>query len=125
MARILLIDDDDAVRLTISTVLSNAGHTVTEARDGKEGIARYQPEAIDLVVTDLIMPEKEGLETILDLKKKYPNVKILAVSGGGRMAPEAQLNIAKKFGATRVLAKPFLMKTLSATVDDLLAQKSA
>ena len=98
MERILVIEDDEMIAKMLRSVLEKAGYAVSEARNGKEGLLAQQREAADLVITDLIMPEKEGLETILDLKKKYPLVKILAVSGGGRMAPEAQLNVAKKFG---------------------------
>ena len=121
MARILVIEDDDWVRGVVNAALLRDGHVVTEACNGKEGLARYRPETIDLVVTDLIMPEIEGLETIAELKRKFPTIKILAVSGGGRMAPESQLKVASKMGARGVLAKPFSVEALSAAVQQLLA----
>jgi DNA-binding response OmpR family regulator len=120
MARILLIDDDEPVRQMLRATLTSAGHTVEEACDGKEGIARYHPDHTNLVITDLIMPEKDGLETIAELKWKYPSVKILAVSGGSRMCPADQLNVAKKMGADHILAKPFSTAKLLAIINELI-----
>src|SRR5260221_4424854 len=97
MIHILVIDDEAAVRTLIRQILEEEGHQVDEATDGEEGLARLQSTHIDLVITDIFMPHKEGIETILALRRQFPNVKIVAISGGGRqsrLAPplsEAQL----------------------------------
>ena len=121
MARILVIDDDELVRSTIKAALEHAKHEVEVAGDGHQGIARYQGGTFDLVVTDIIMPEKEGIETIIELRQHNPAIKIIAISGGGRTSNEIFLDVAKKFGAVAVLAKPFSPKQLIATVDKALA----
>lgn len=101
--------------------LTAMGHTVEEARDGEQGIAQYEREPADVVLTDLIMPEKEGIETIMELKRKHPNVKIIAMSGGGRVTAADYLQLAKKLGAIRTLAKPFTNEALRATIAATLA----
>ena len=101
MARILLIDDDDTVRTMLRLTLVHFGHTVIEARDGKEGLELFQDANVDLLITDIVMPEKEGLEVLMELRKKHPPVKIIAISGGD------YLHMAKLMGAAKVLAKPF------------------
>lgn len=126
MARILLIDDDDSVRGMLRLTLTHFGHAVTEARDGREGLGLFQPAGIDLVITDIVMPDKEGLETVRELRKKDPAVKIIAMSGGGRMGKAIDyLPIARRLGAAKVLAKPFSTEVLIATVNELLAADSA
>jgi len=80
---------------------------VHEAADGAEGLAHYREEPSDLILTDIVMPEKEGLETILELRRINRRIKIIAMSGGSRMNPKTNLVIAEKFGALRTLAKPF------------------
>ena len=121
MARILVIDDDELVRATVKAALELAEHEVVVASDGQQGIASYQGGKFDLVVTDIIMPEKEGIETILELRQHNPAVKIIAISGGGRTSNEIFLDVAKKFGAVDVLAKPFTPKQLLASVKKVLA----
>jgi len=93
---------------------------VLEAADGIEGLEIYRQEPTDLVITDLIMPEKEGIETIIELKRDFPEVKIIAMSGGGRIEPESYLNIAQKLGALQTLTKPFDRKELLEAVHNLL-----
>src|SRR5471030_3027511 len=85
MARILLIDDDDSVRTMLRQTLTHFGHTVIEARNGKEGLALFPHAAADLVITDIVMPEQEGLGVLLEWRSKEPPVKIIAMSGGGRI----------------------------------------
>src|SRR5690349_15882016 len=123
MARILLIDDDDLLRTALRLTLAHFGHTVIEARDGKEGMRLFPTAAADLVITDIVMPEKEGLEVLMELRKQRPPVKIIAISGGGRVSPDDYLNTARQMGAARVLAKPFTNEELLATVDALLTAK--
>ena len=122
MALILVIEDDQAMRKVIVSALKTAGHTVTEAENGQAGLSLlsvYQP---DVVVTDVLMPEKDGIETIRDIRAGKHNVKILAISGGGRLANAAFLNTAKEFGADLVLQKPFLVRGLVDAVARLIAQ---
>jgi CheY-like chemotaxis protein len=120
MPKLLLIDDDDLFRSMLCATLEEIGHTVTEARNGNEGLKLYQDGVTDLVITDLIMPEKEGIETIMDLRKKFPGVKIIAMSGGGRVSAGDYLRIAKQMGAGKILAKPFSNDELSAAIAEML-----
>lgn len=120
MARILVIDDDDTVRLSIRLALEDADHLVEDADDGEKGVALFRENPADLVVTDIFMPEKEGLETINEIKRLRPETKIVAISGGGRMEPDDYLTIAKSVGADRSLLKPFDIDNLVEVVDTLL-----
>jgi CheY-like chemotaxis protein len=121
MARILVIDDDATIRLSLRLALEDADHQVEEAGDGDAGMARVKAFRPQLVITDIFMPEKEGLETIDEIKDFAPATKIIAISGGGRMDPGDYLGIAERVGADRTLVKPFDIGDLIATVDDLLA----
>jgi DNA-binding response OmpR family regulator len=123
MAKILLVDDDDNFRAMLGRVLGDAGHIVTTAVNGNEALRLVQDNAFDLVITDLIMPEKEGIETIVELRRKIPGLKIIAMSGGGFNAPETYLNLARKLGAAQTLAKPFPGTELLAAVAGVLDQK--
>lgn len=120
MGRILLIDDDDAVRTAMRMVLERAGHAVTVAPDGVHGLRLYREEPFDLVITDLYMPEKEGIETIQELRAERADVPILAVSGGLLGDKEGPLTDAALFGANATLAKPFSNDELVAKVAELL-----
>ena len=120
MARILVIDDDDAIRLSLKLALEDADHHVEDAANGEEGMTRFRTNPADPVITDIFMPEKEGLETIDEIKRDCPQTKIIAISGGGSMDPENYLVIAKRVGADRSLFKPFDIQLLVGTVDDLL-----
>ena len=119
MPHILLIEDDEFFRGMVRSVLKESGYEVAEASDGREGLIAYACGNFDLVITDLIMPGKEGIETIITLRKINPALKIIAMSGGGRMSPEGYLHIAKQVGADRVLTKPFGTADLLATVVEL------
>jgi DNA-binding response OmpR family regulator len=107
MKKILVIDDDLPLRIMLRLMLESMGFSVSEASDGREGIAAFKDGGADIVMTDLVMPEKEGFETIQELRKANPNLVIIAMTGGGRTNPWDTLKIAKHLGATRVLAKPF------------------
>ena len=120
MARILVIDDDELVRATVKAALELAAHEVVLANNGHQGVAVVDRGGVDLVVTDIIMPEKEGIETIIELRQRDPNIKIIAISGGGRTSNQIFLDVAKKFGAIDVLAKPFAPKQLLASVEKAL-----
>ncbi|MCP4694554.1 MAG: response regulator, partial [Desulfobacterales bacterium] len=104
---ILIIDDERQIRLMLRRLFESKGYKITVASDGAEGMKLYRENPADLIITDLLMPEKEGLETIRELKKEYPAVKIIAMSGGGKLEPGLFLDTAKKFGATHALSKPF------------------
>lgn len=121
MKRILLIEDEAPVRQVICHMLESGGYEVVEAEHGAAGLWQLQTQAVDLVVTDLFMPEKEGIETIKELRKTYPAVKILAISGGGRSGNMLFLANATHFGAHRTLAKPFSRQELLDAVAALLA----
>ncbi len=123
MARILLIEDDESIRTLLQENLVRAGHEVTMAANGREGLERHKPGAFDLVITDLIMPEKEGIEVLQDLRVRDPQMKALAMSGGGQFgAAETYLRLASLLGAGQVLAKPFTRDQFLAAVNEALAQ---
>lgn len=121
MSRILLADDDTQVRKMLKITLERAGHEVVEAADGNQAVLVYDPETIDVVVTDIVMPEKEGIETIMELKTINPEVQIIAISGGGRINPEDYLKWAQRFGVARTFTKPVDREELLATVADLVS----
>ena len=120
MQRILVIDDDEQMRALLRDILERAGYEVTEAQHGLEGLKLFRARPADLVVTDLIMPEKEGVETILELRAEYPEVPIIAVSGWGRNGPRDYLEIAARLGARRTVAKPFTRQEILAAVQQSL-----
>jgi CheY-like chemotaxis protein len=122
MTSILLVDDDEEFRSMLSESLSQAGYEVREARDGREATQLYCDHPCDLVITDLIMPEKEGLETIEEFRRNYPKAKIIAISGGSRHGPFDYLKMAKAFGARQVLAKPFTRQEILEAVTQVLGQ---
>lgn len=121
MANILLIDDDDAVRNALHLVLEHFGHTVIDARNGNEGLALYAQSKPDLVITDIVMPEKEGLEVLMELRKQHARTKIIAISGGGRINAADYLHLAQRMGAAKVLTKPFSQQALINAINELLA----
>lgn len=120
MAHILLIDDDDPVRDMLRQTLAHFGHTVIEARNGKEGLSLFPHTNADLLITDIVMPEMEGLELLMELRKRKPPIKIIAISGGGRGTAADYLRTAKFMGAAKVLAKPFTNEALLAAINEVL-----
>lgn len=124
MQRILIIDDDHHILLMIKKMLERAGFEVDLASNGVEGLELFQRIQADLVITDIIMPEKEGLETIREMKRLQPELKIIAMSGGGKISADNYLETAKIFGASMVLEKPFSQKTMILAVSDLLGLPS-
>jgi DNA-binding response OmpR family regulator len=118
MPTILVIDDDVVVRETFVQILEDKGYRVLAADNGSTGMALFRSEKPDLVITDIIMPEKEGIQTIMEMRDERADAKIIAVSGGGRIGNTDFLKIASQLGAVAVIAKPF-------DPDDFLARISA
>ncbi|MFA6009338.1 MAG: response regulator [Desulfobacteraceae bacterium] len=116
MAHILVIDDESPIRLMLRMLLESEGYTVTEACDGTEGIKCYRENPADLIITDIIMPEKEGIETIMTLRKENPSIKIIAMSGGGKNNADGYLKTAKLLGALETLKKPIRKDVLLAVI---------
>ena len=113
MPSVLVVDDEDQLRQLIREILEQAGYQVTEARDGKEAVQQYRLAPADVVIMDILMPEQDGLETTSTLRREFPNVKIIAITGSSEMIGILSfLDVAKMLGAHRALQKPFEMKTL-------------
>lgn len=123
MKQILIIDDQEDVCSILRQMLEMAGYSVKVAFHGGEGMMIYRQESIDLIVTDIFMPEKEGLETIIALRKENPDVKIIAISGGGATKLNV-LPLAHKLGATRTLAKPFGHEEFLRTVREVIEENN-
>ena len=120
MARILVIDDEKDVCDVLCRILAAHGHAPVATYDGDEGLAAFRAEPAEIVVTDVIMPRQEGLETILELRRIQPAVKIIAISGGGSGGAGEYLALAKQLGARRTLTKPIGSEELLAAVAELL-----
>jgi CheY-like chemotaxis protein len=120
MESILVIDDEAQIRTMLRRVLETEGYEVMDAADGSKGISLYREHPTDLVLTDILMPNKEGLETITALKRDFPEVRILAMSGGGKVGLNYCLDMAEAFGAARVYAKPFKIDRLLKDIGELL-----
>ena len=116
MAKILVIDDNDLVRASTRTILENEGYVVEEASDGDAGIARAKSVLPDLILTDIVMPNKEGIEMIRDLRSRGYDGPIIAMSGGGRLDATEVLDLAGKLGADACIAKPFKRAELLAKI---------
>jgi CheY-like chemotaxis protein len=121
MHKILVIDDNVVVRNTIVQLLEGEGYEVVSAEDGRRGLNVFRAERPDLVITDIIMPEKEGIETIRDIRETSPNAKIIAISGGGRIGNTDFLRIARQLGASDVISKPLDPDHFIAIVRERLA----
>jgi CheY-like chemotaxis protein len=106
-ARILIIDDDVVTREILNEALEPEGYILANADDGKMGLKLHKATPFDLIITDIIMPEMEGLETIREIKRISPKIKIIAMSGGGQLGPDGYLSMAEKFGAQLTYDKPF------------------
>lgn len=106
MGRILVIDDDEAIRKMFRRLLERNGYRVMTAQDGREGLQRFQQDSFDVVITDVLMPEMDGIEVIMQLLNEDPKVKIIAISGGGRIPSHEYLHVAKELGAIKKLFKP-------------------
>lgn len=131
MSRILVIDDDKYVRTSIRAVLEGVGHEVSDAGDADAGLALQRANPFDAAIVDLVMPKKEGLETIRELKHDYPDLPIVAISGGGDIVRKNYIQAAELFGAVATLEKPFdgddLLSTMTSVITNAVsaAQKAS
>ncbi len=121
MANILVIDDDVQILWVIRKILEKEGHKVISAPDGEMGLQLYQNAPFELVITDMIMPNKSGINLISDILQDYPEARIIAISGGGAIEAERYLQIAKSLGVAQTLTKPFSMQSLLEAVNETLA----
>lgn len=120
MAAILLVEDDRELKEMLKVALARRNFTIIEADNGKDAISRFRPGITDLIITDLIMPDEDGLKVIIKLRELKPSVRIIAISGGGKAGPGNYLNLAKALGADAVFSKPFSIAELLKKVEELL-----
>jgi DNA-binding response OmpR family regulator len=119
LMKVLVIDDDHLVRYTLSRILQHSGYDVITASDGRRGMLLLREEYPDVVITDIIMPEQEGIDTIIQVRRERPNIKIIAISGGGRIRNIDFLKMAHFLGADNVMRKPFEANELLAQLTEL------
>ena len=119
MARVLVIDDDARVRSVVRRLVEAEGHEVQEAENGKVGLERFDADPADLVITDIFMPEMDGIEVLLTLRKRSPHTRLVAMSGGGLLPAREMLRTAEVLGAVSVIEKPFDIECLRAHLDGL------
>ena len=122
MAVIVIVDDDPTVRMIATELLRQDDHVVVEAHDGDEALKVIASMAVDLVVLDMLMPNKDGLETIVELRRSQPHIRILAISSGGRVGADQLLRTAMVLGADDTLVKPLRLETFARSVTRLLSQ---
>jgi CheY-like chemotaxis protein len=120
MAGVMIVEDDAALRELLRDSFEKRKYTVITAADGREAIARFRPSVVDLVITDLLMPEEDGLMVIMKIREIKPSAKLIAISGGGKAGPGSYLQMASKLGADHILPKPFLPSELIQKVKELL-----
>lgn len=122
---VLLIDDDPDLRSMLRRTLTRGGYVVREAENGRDGLKVLADSPVDVVVTDIIMPDMEGIELILQLRRTRPDLRVIAMSAGGRIGPDSYLDLAKRSGAVRTLAKPFNLVDFLNVVKETLAVPGA
>jgi DNA-binding response OmpR family regulator len=120
MPGILVVEDDNELREMLKVSLTRKSFTVLEAENGRDAIIHFKPSVTDLVITDLIMPEEDGLKVIMKLRELKPSLKIVAISGGGKPGPGSYLNLAKLLGADEVYSKPFSVTEMINRIEELL-----
>ncbi|MEN8157201.1 MAG: response regulator [Bacteroidota bacterium] len=120
MQKILIIDDESNILMMLKKMLEQSGYEIELAANGVEGIEMFKKSRADLVITDIIMPEKEGLETIREMRRIKSDLKIIAMSGGGKVSADSYLEIARIFGASKIISKPFTKQEMVLAVDELL-----
>lgn len=123
MPGVLIVEDDNELREMLKMMLLRRNFTVLEAENGKAAITHFKPLLTDIVVTDLIMPEEDGLKVLIKLRELKPSIKIIAISGGGKVGPGSYLNLAKALGADAIYSKPFSLNDLVAKIEQLLGNE--
>lgn len=124
MAKILIIDDEAAMRRLMRHILADGGHEIIEAGDGRQALKLFDCDRPDLVIVDILMPGTDGIEVIRKILRLQPDLGIIAISGGGTVTPDFYLDLASKFGARRYLEKPFSAAALNDAVTALLTPGS-
>ena len=122
MAVVLIIDDDEMIVESLSVLLQNEGYDVLSSSNGKNGLKLLGKNRIDVVITDIIMPDKDGIETIREIKKTYRNTKIIAMSGGGKIAAKEYLTFVKQLGVRHTLSKPFEKEQILSALEAVLRE---
>jgi CheY-like chemotaxis protein len=122
MPRILLVDDEDQIRITYAALLRTRGHEVTAAADGREAVELFGRQPFDLVITDVVMPRMGGAEAIAEMRRLRPDIKIIAAYGGGRVGEPGKPATVRLLGADLLLAKPFTLGELEAAVAEMLGR---
>ena len=125
MARILIIDDEEGIRRPLQTVLERIGHEVKTAADGQEGLRLWRRFGADLVITDVMMPNKNGIETIMELRASFPPVPVIAMSGGDMSQRLDLLGNATLLGAVHTIPKPFSLTEMVAKIAQVLSARAA
>jgi DNA-binding response OmpR family regulator len=120
MSVILLIEDDRELREMLKSALIRKDHVVIEAENGKDALIHFKPGVTDLVITDLIMPDEDGLKVIMKIRELKKGIKVIAISGGGKAGPGSYLNLAKALGADAVYSKPFPIVDMILKIEELL-----
>ncbi len=126
MAKILVVDDEPSIRRVVRLGLASLGHSICEAADGNEALAQFDAVGeVDLVITDVVMAGKDGIETLVELRKRRKDLKVLVISGGGQVGASTYLRMAGILGANRTLEKPFTLPDLQSAVTEMLAEAPA
>ncbi len=122
MAGILIIDDDYQVLRALRLILEADGHEVHDAPDGKTALRRFAGSPTELVITDILMPEQDGVETVIELKREFADARIIAISGGGRIDSKEYLKMAERLGVPHTFSKPFNRGELLQAIQELLGE---
>jgi CheY-like chemotaxis protein len=124
MIRLLVVEDNDDFRFIVCEMLADLDYQVFTATNGVQALAVLESQAIDIVLTDMIMPDKEGLETVREIRRKYPTIKIAAMSGGGRVNANNYLDLAKRLGASVTFEKPFRAQELLMGLERIVSERN-
>ncbi|MCP4599455.1 MAG: response regulator [Proteobacteria bacterium] len=119
MERILVVDDDNLIRRNLRSNLQDAGYDVEEAPNGKWAIEIHRQNPVDIIITDIVMPEKGGIQMLSELRQEFPDLKIIVMSGGGLLPPQDHLDVAQSFGAVKTFVKPVSFKSILDAVREL------
>lgn len=125
MASVLIIDDDPAIRRVLRRLIEREGHSVTEAENGKMALRRFAGEPADLVISDIYMPEMDGIELLIWLQEAHPETRLIAMSGGGSLPADHLLDAARALGAVAVMEKPFSIDTVRRLLADVAPRPAA